>query len=188
MEKIYQCVFFKGRKASTCTLVTPSPTDSTTAAASWPRTQGKSPCKNSHPDQKKVVSPPPDRGRRGSRCRCDRARCWSLSLAPRQPWVEPPEDTFGSDRSFLVITRSWLGVNLSFTLSLFLSLSFSLPLSLSQVTWISVTSRGFLASQATAALHVIVWPWVAWSWKLATISFYKKFAWSWELAIISFYK
>ena len=56
---------------------------------------------------------------------------------------------------------------LSFSLSQSLShsvslcLFFSLSLSLSQVTWISVTSRGFLASQATAALHVIVWPWVA---------------------------
>ena len=168
-------MFNTDKKAtSTCTLVTPSPTDSTTAAASWPRTHGKSPCKKSHPDAKKnYVSPPPDRGRQGCRCRCGRARCWSLSLAPRQPWAEPPEDTFGSDGSSLVITRSWLGVNLSFTLSLFLSFSFSLSLSLSQVTWISVTSRGFLASQATAALHVIVWPWVAWSWKLAKISFNK---------------
>ena len=27
--------------------------------------------------------------------------------------------------------------------------------------WMSVTSRGFFASQATAALHVMVWPLVA---------------------------
>ena len=68
------------------------------------------------------------------------------------PWLsqDPDLDVFPS-----------LCLSLSLILSLFLSFSFSLSLSLSQVTWISVTSRGFLASQATAALHVIVWPWVA---------------------------
>ena len=30
-----------------------------------------------------------------------------------------------------------------------------------KLTWMSVMSRGFLASQATAALQVIVCPWVA---------------------------
>ena len=126
-------MFYNGIKASTCTLVTPSPTDSTTAAASWPRTHGKSPCKKSHPVQKNHVSSPPDRGRRGCRCRCGRARCWSLSLAPRQPWAEPPENMFCSDRTSLLITRSWLGVNLFMSplLSVSVFLSFCLCSSLS---------------------------------------------------------
>ena len=40
----------------------------------------------------------------------------------------------------------------------------SLKTSAKQYTWISVTSRGVLGSQATAALQVMGLPWVAFNW------------------------
>ncbi len=42
--------------------------------------------------------------------------------------------------------------------------TYDLP-SLGGATSISVMSKGFFGSQATAALHLITWPWLAKNWK-----------------------